>query len=60
MDEYEKLEQRLKKLYQMYVQKYRNLIYLQKVQSEFDKADAERTMVKVLVIFCLFFAVENY
>ncbi len=46
MDEYEKLEHQLKDLYVIYVQKYRNLAYMEQIQDDFDKAENDRTMVK--------------
>ncbi|KHN73587.1 Clusterin-associated protein 1 [Toxocara canis] len=42
MDEYEKYEKKLKQLYAIYVLKFRNVAYLQQLQSEFDKAERLR------------------
>uniref|UniRef100_A0A9J2PQG5 Clusterin-associated protein 1 n=1 Tax=Ascaris lumbricoides TaxID=6252 RepID=A0A9J2PQG5_ASCLU len=42
MDEYEKYEKKLKQLYAIYVLKFRNVAYLQQLQSEFDKAERQR------------------
>lgn len=47
MDEYEKLESELHKLYSTYVQKFRNLSYLEAMLNEYDKAELERTTVCV-------------
>ncbi|EYB91994.1 hypothetical protein Y032_0199g1659 [Ancylostoma ceylanicum] len=54
MDEYEKLEEKLKELYEIYVVKFRNLAYLQQLQLEIERADrqkqaeSERTMRQVV------------
>ncbi|KHJ83509.1 hypothetical protein OESDEN_16792 [Oesophagostomum dentatum] len=54
MDEYEKLEAKLKELYEIYVVKFRNLSYLQQLQLEIERADrqkqaeSERTMRQVV------------
>lgn len=45
MDEYEKLEERLKYLYSLYVLKFRNLTFMEQTQNEFDKAEIERSAV---------------
>ncbi|CAJ0604040.1 unnamed protein product [Cylicocyclus nassatus] len=42
MDEYEKLEAKLKELYEIYVVKFRNLTYLQQLQLEMEKADRQK------------------
>ncbi|VDM96606.1 unnamed protein product, partial [Onchocerca ochengi] len=42
MDEYEKCEMKLKQLYDIYVLKFRNLTFLQKLQNEFDHAEQQR------------------
>ncbi|KAK6039218.1 hypothetical protein COOONC_23277 [Cooperia oncophora] len=54
MDEYEKLEEKLKQLYEVYVVKFRNLAYLQQLQLEIERTDrqkqeeSERTMRQVV------------
>ncbi|KAK6027390.1 hypothetical protein OSTOST_06579 [Ostertagia ostertagi] len=54
MDEYEKLEAKLKQLYEVYVVKFRNLAYLQQLQLEIERTDrqkqeeSERTMRQVV------------
>ncbi|VDP39195.1 unnamed protein product [Heligmosomoides polygyrus] len=54
MDEYEKLESKLKQLYEVYVIKFRNLAYLQQLQLEIERNDrqkqeeSERTMRQVV------------
>ncbi|VDL74859.1 unnamed protein product [Nippostrongylus brasiliensis] len=42
MDEYEKLESKLKQLYEVYVVKFRNLAYLQQLQLEIERNDRQR------------------
>ncbi|KAK6751457.1 hypothetical protein RB195_003073 [Necator americanus] len=42
MDEYEKLEAKLKTLYEIYVFKFRNLAYLQQQQLEIERADRQK------------------
>ncbi|KAL6738265.1 hypothetical protein Aduo_011829 [Ancylostoma duodenale] len=42
MDEYEKLEEKLKELYEIYVVKFRNLAYLQQLQLEIERADRQK------------------
>jgi len=39
MDEYERLEAELERLYQVYVEKYRNLDYLEHQLDEFNRAE---------------------
>uniref|UniRef100_A0A915IM93 Clusterin-associated protein 1 n=1 Tax=Romanomermis culicivorax TaxID=13658 RepID=A0A915IM93_ROMCU len=45
MDEYEKYEEELKRLYAIYVQKYRNLAFLQHMQANYDKIQMEKAAV---------------
>uniref|UniRef100_A0A914WEN0 Clusterin associated protein 1 n=1 Tax=Plectus sambesii TaxID=2011161 RepID=A0A914WEN0_9BILA len=45
MDEYEKLEERLKYLYSLYVLKFRNLTFMEQTQGDFDRAEVERSTV---------------
>lgn len=49
MDEYDKLEAELQRMYGLYVQKYRNLCYLEHVQSDYDKAEFERNNVNYML-----------
>uniref|UniRef100_A0A915PSB9 Clusterin-associated protein 1 n=1 Tax=Setaria digitata TaxID=48799 RepID=A0A915PSB9_9BILA len=44
MDEYEKYESKLKQLYAIYVLKFRNLAFLQQLQTEFDHAEKQRNL----------------
>ncbi|KIH44727.1 hypothetical protein ANCDUO_25245, partial [Ancylostoma duodenale] len=44
MDEYEKLEEKLKELYEIYVVKFRNLAYLQQLQLEIERADRQKQL----------------
>ncbi|KAJ1357988.1 hypothetical protein KIN20_016274 [Parelaphostrongylus tenuis] len=54
MDEYERLESKLKELYEIYVVKFRNLAYLQQLQLDIERSDrqkqeeSERTMRQVV------------
>lgn len=48
MDDYLKLEQELQQLYAEYVQKFRNLTFMEQVQREYDRAEQERTLVKLI------------
>ena len=42
MDEYEKLEQDLKKQYEMFVQKFVSLSYLENMLDDYDKVEQEK------------------
>lgn len=46
LDEYEKLENELKEMYSVYVQKFRNLAYLEHVYNEYDRLEQERSLVR--------------
>lgn len=42
MDEYERLESELEEVYRLYVDKYRNLVYLESQLEEYERLDQER------------------
>ncbi|KAE9417735.1 hypothetical protein Angca_006103, partial [Angiostrongylus cantonensis] len=42
MDEYERLESKLKELYEIYVIKFRNLTYLQQLQLDIERSDRQK------------------
>lgn len=42
MDEYERLEAELERLYQVYVEKYRNLDYLEHQLDEYNRIEEEK------------------
>lgn len=42
MDEYEKLEEDLQKLYEVYMDKFRNLTYLEAQQEEYYRAEQDK------------------
>lgn len=42
MDEYERLEAELERLYQVYVEKYRNLDYLEHQLDEYNRLEEEK------------------
>lgn len=42
MDEYEKLEEDLQKLYEVYMEKFRNLTYLEAQQEEYNRAEQDK------------------
>lgn len=46
MDEYEKLEEDLQKLYEVYMEKFRNLTYLEAQQEEYNRAEQDKSEVK--------------
>lgn len=46
MDEYEKLEEDLQKLYEVYMEKFRNLTYLEAQQEEYNRAEQDKFEVK--------------
>lgn len=46
MDEYEKLEEDLQKLYEVYMEKFRNLTYLEAQQEEYNLAEQDKFEVK--------------
>lgn len=55
MDEFEKLEGDLKKLYEVYMEKFRNLTYLEQIVDAYDR----QQQVKVEVIICFIFIEET-
>lgn len=46
MDEYEKLEEDLQKLYEVYMEKFRNLTYLEAQQEEYNRTEQDKFEVK--------------
>jgi clusterin-associated protein 1 len=45
MDEYEKLEEEVQKLYETYMQKFRNLAYLEQLLDEYNRAEEDKNEV---------------
>jgi hypothetical protein len=51
MDEYDKLENRLKEMYTLYVLKFRNLSHLEQMQNEFERTERERSIVSSTSVY---------
>ena len=49
MDEFEKLEGDLKKLYEVYMEKFRNLTYLEQIVDAYDRQQQVKVEVKFLL-----------
>ena len=47
MDEFEQLEVHLKDLYSQYVNRFRNVVFLQQMHDDFEKMEAERNLVRI-------------
>ena len=53
MDEYEKLEEDLQKLYTEYMSKFRNQAYLEQLMEEHNRQEQDKTEVSAnFVMFC--------
>lgn len=50
MDEYEKLEEELQKLYGEYMSRFRNQAYLEQLMEEHHRAEQDKTEVRVRVV----------
>lgn len=59
MDEYEKLETHMKALYSLYVQKFRNVTYIEQILVDYDKAEQERNMVCCETL-CLYIRIADF
>lgn len=47
MDEYERLEEELQKLYEKYMQNFRNQSYLEQLRDEHNQTEMDKTEVKL-------------
>lgn len=54
MDEYERLEEDLQKLYDSYVMKFRNLAYLEQQLDEHNRVEHDKLEVRALFIILFF------
>ena len=49
MDEYEKLEEEVQRLYEIYMQKFRNLSYLEQLLDEYNRTEEDRNEVCAVI-----------
>ena len=52
MDEYERLEEDLQKLYEVFLQRFRNLTYLEQQYEEYNRAEQDKFEVRCYLLLC--------